>query len=80
MRVVLLSALLVRVVLSCAQYLFDAYKTLQAVASDAERFLGMYRDPSTQAVSSMDREMGLQVIEGVIPDLRRTEGVDGTCS
>ncbi|WP_437884116.1 putative bifunctional diguanylate cyclase/phosphodiesterase [Pseudomonas sp. LRF_L74] len=65
LRVVLLSALVVGVVLSCAQIVFDVYKTRQAVASDAQRILGMFRDPSTQAVYSLDREMGLQVIEGL---------------
>ncbi|UTW06849.1 putative bifunctional diguanylate cyclase/phosphodiesterase [Pseudomonas benzenivorans] len=65
LRVVLLSALAVGVVLSCAQIVFDAYKTRQAVASDAQRILGMFRDPSTQAVYSLDREMGMQVIEGL---------------
>ena len=68
LRVVLLSALLVGVLLSCAQIVFDAYKTRQAVASDAERILGMFRDPSTQAVYSLDREMGMQVIEGLFQD------------
>ncbi|MCH5651429.1 putative bifunctional diguanylate cyclase/phosphodiesterase [Pseudomonas syringae] len=68
LRVVLLSALLVGVLLSCAQIVFDAYKTRQAVASDAERILGMFRDPSTQAVYSLDREMGMQVIEGLLQD------------
>ena len=65
LRVVLLSALIVGVVLSCAQIVFDAYKTRQAVARDAERILDMFRDPSTQAVYSLDREMGMQVIEGL---------------
>ncbi|UUY06408.1 EAL domain-containing protein [Pseudomonas sp. J452] len=65
LRVVLLSALIVGVVLSCAQIVFDIYKTRQAVASDAQRILGMFRDPSTQAVYSLDREMGMQVIEGL---------------
>ncbi|RMS35013.1 GGDEF domain-containing protein, partial [Pseudomonas coronafaciens pv. garcae] len=68
LRVVLLSALLVGVVLSCAQIVFDAYKTRQTVANDAERILGMFRDPSTQAVYSLDREMGMQVIEGLFQD------------
>jgi diguanylate cyclase (GGDEF)-like protein len=54
--------------LSCAQIVFDAYKTRQAVASDAERILDMFRDPSTQAVYSLDREMGMQVIEGLFQD------------
>jgi diguanylate cyclase (GGDEF)-like protein len=68
LRVVLLSALAVGVVLSCAQIVYDAYKTRQAVASDAERILDMFRDPSTQAVYSLDREMGMQVIEGLFQD------------
>jgi cell division protein FtsL len=42
---VLLSALIVGVVLSCAQIVFDAYKTRQAVAGDAQRILDMFRDP-----------------------------------
>ncbi|WP_439859539.1 putative bifunctional diguanylate cyclase/phosphodiesterase [Pseudomonas sp. MBLB4136] len=65
LRVVLLSALAVGVVLSCGQIVFDAYKTRQAVNDDAQRILGMFRDPSTQAVYSLDREMGMQVIEGL---------------
>lgn len=68
LRVVLLSALIVGVVLSCAQIVFDAYKTDHAVASDAQRILDMFRDPSTQAVYSLDREMGMQVIEGLFQD------------
>jgi diguanylate cyclase (GGDEF)-like protein len=47
---------------------YDAYKTRQTVASDAGRILGMFRDPSTQAVYSLDREMGMQVIEGLFQD------------
>ncbi len=68
LRVVLLSALIVGVVLSCAQIVYDAYKTRHAVAADAERILDMFRDPSTQAVYSLDREMGMQVIEGLFQD------------
>ena len=43
LRVVLLSALAVGVVLSCAQIVFDAYKTRQAVANDAQRILDIFR-------------------------------------
>ncbi|MGH8382668.1 putative bifunctional diguanylate cyclase/phosphodiesterase [Pseudomonas sp.] len=68
LRVVLLSALVVGVVLSCAQIVFDVYKTRQAVASDAQRILDMFRDPSTQAVYSLDKEMGMQVMEGLFQD------------
>ncbi|MPQ82546.1 EAL domain-containing protein [Pseudomonas sp. MAFF 730085] len=68
LRVVLLSAFIVGVALSVAQIVFDAYKTRQAVAADAQRILDMFRDPSTQAVYSLDREMGMQVIEGLFQD------------
>ena len=68
LRVVLLSALIVGVVLSCAQIVFDGYKTRVAISNDAERILAMFRDPSTQAVYSLDREMGMQVIEGLFQD------------
>ncbi len=65
LRVVLLSALVVGIILSFSQIVFDAYRARQAVANDAQRILGMFRDPSTQAVYSLDREMGMQVIEGL---------------
>ena len=65
LRVVLLSALVVGVALSCGQIVYDIHKTRQAVNNDAQRILAMFRDPSTQAVYSLDREMGMQVIEGL---------------
>lgn len=68
LRVVLLSALAVGVLLSCAQIVYDTYKTRQTVNNDAQRILDMFRDPSTQAVYSLDREMGMQVMEGLFQD------------
>ena len=68
LRIVLLAALAVGGVLSCAQIVFEAYKTRHSVEVDAERILDMFRDPSTQAVYSLDREMGMQVIEGLFQD------------
>ncbi len=65
LRVVLLSALAVGLVLSCAQIIFGAYKTRQLIEADAQRILRMTRDPSTQAIYSLDREMGAQVMEGL---------------
>ena len=65
LRVVLLSALAVGLVLSCAQIIFGAYKTRQLIEADAQRILRMTRDPSTQAIYSPDREMGAQVMEGL---------------
>jgi diguanylate cyclase (GGDEF)-like protein len=66
LRVVLLCALLVGVILSVAQIIFDAHKTRASIAHDAQRILAMFRDPSTQAIYSLDREMGMQVIEGLL--------------
>ena len=68
LRIVLLSAVVVGGVLSCAQIVFDADKVRQAVTADAERILDMFRDPSTQALYSLDRDMAMQVIEGLFQD------------
>ncbi|MCP9339012.1 putative bifunctional diguanylate cyclase/phosphodiesterase [Stutzerimonas xanthomarina] len=65
LRIVLLSALAVGLVLSCAQIVFDAYNTRQLIDAEAQRILRMTRDPSTQAIYSLDREMGAQVMEGL---------------
>ena len=65
LQVVLLCAFAVGVFLSCAQIVFDSYKVRQSINNDAQRILAMFRDPSTQAVYSLDREMGMQVIEGL---------------
>jgi len=65
LRIVLLSALAVGLVLSCAQIVYDAYKTRRLIDTEAQRILRMTRDPSTQAIYSLDREMGAQVMEGL---------------
>ncbi|MCW3148307.1 EAL domain-containing protein [Stutzerimonas stutzeri] len=65
LRVVLLSALAVGLALSCAQIIFGAYKTRHLIEDDAQRILRMTRDPSTQAIYSLDKEMGSQVMEGL---------------
>jgi len=65
LRIVLLSALAVGLVLSCAQIVFDAYKTRRVIDAEAQRILRMTRDPSTQAIYSLDKEMGAQVMEGL---------------
>ena len=48
--------------------MFDAYITRQAVTEDADRILNMFRDPSTQALYSLDSGMAIQVIEGLFQD------------
>lgn len=65
LRVVLLCAVAVGIVLSCAQIVFDGYKTRQLIEADAQSILRMTRDPSTQAIYSLDREMASQVLEGL---------------
>lgn len=65
LRAVLLAALVVGIVLSCAQIVYCAYQTRQSIDHDAERILAMVRDPSTQAVYSLDHEMARQVVEGL---------------
>ncbi|KQB55572.1 diguanylate cyclase [Pseudomonas endophytica] len=68
LRIVLLCALIVGGVLGCAQIVFDAYITRQTVTEDANRILNMFRDPSTQALYSLDKEMAMQVVEGLFQD------------
>ncbi|MBF7142756.1 MULTISPECIES: putative bifunctional diguanylate cyclase/phosphodiesterase [Pseudomonas] len=68
LRIVLLSTLIVGVALSCGQIVLDAYKTRHMIARDAQRILDMFQDPSTQAVYSLDKEMAMQVIEGLFQD------------
>ena len=65
LRVVLLSALAVGVLISLGQIFFDITQSRQQIDEEGQRILGMFRDPSTQAVYSLDREMGMQVIEGL---------------
>lgn len=65
LRIVLLSAVAVGLVLSSSHIVLDAVKTRQQIEADAQRILRMTRDPSTQAIYSLDREMGAQVMEGL---------------
>ena len=52
LRVVLLSALIVGLVLSCAQIVFDIYKTRQTVANDAQRILAMFSRKSADVFAA----------------------------
>ena len=65
LRVVLLCALAVGLVLSGMQIVLEAYDTRQRIKTEAQQVLRMTRDPSTQAIYSLDREMGRQVMEGL---------------
>ncbi|WP_460426247.1 putative bifunctional diguanylate cyclase/phosphodiesterase [Azotobacter armeniacus] len=66
LRVVLLCALLLGLLLSCVQIAFELQKTRQQIDHEAQRILTMFRAPSSQALYSRDRDMGLQVIEGLL--------------
>ncbi|MFO7706255.1 MAG: EAL domain-containing protein [Halopseudomonas sp.] len=65
LRLGLLWALLVGMLLSCAQILYDLKKERELIDSTATQILAMARDPATQAAYSLDREMALQVVEGL---------------
>ena len=65
LRLVLLWAVLVGIVLSCGQILYDLRKERQMIDATAAQVLAMARDPATQAVYSLDREMAAQVVEGL---------------
>lgn len=66
LRWVLGAALLVGVILSFMQIIYDAYVTDQQIDTDGQRILAMFKDPSTQALYSLDEDMGRQVIEGLL--------------
>ncbi|MFB0961994.1 MAG: EAL domain-containing protein [Pseudomonas sp.] len=66
LRWVLGAALLVGVVLSFMQITYDVFITRQLIDSDAKRILLMFKDPSTQAIYSLDQDIGQQVIEGLL--------------
>ncbi|WP_022962829.1 GGDEF domain-containing phosphodiesterase [Halopseudomonas pelagia] len=65
LRLVLLWALLVGILLSCAQILYDLQKERSLIDTTAAQILAMSRDPATQAVYSLDTEMAMQVVEGL---------------
>ncbi|TBU97963.1 GGDEF-domain containing protein [Stutzerimonas kirkiae] len=65
LQIVLLSALAVGLLLNFAQIVLEAHKTAQLIDADAQRILRMSRDPSTQAIYSLDQDMATQVIEGL---------------
>ncbi|WP_167520089.1 putative bifunctional diguanylate cyclase/phosphodiesterase [Azotobacter salinestris] len=66
LRVVLLCALLLGLLFSCVQIAFELQKTHQQIDLEAQRILAMFRAPSSQALHSLDRDTGQQVIEGLL--------------
>lgn len=65
LQLVLLWALMVGLILSFGQILYDLRKEREQIDGTAAQILAMSRDPATQAVYSLDREMALQVVEGL---------------
>ncbi|MDY0249456.1 MAG: EAL domain-containing protein [Pseudomonas sp.] len=66
LRWVLSAALLVGFAFSLTQIAYDAFITRHLIESDAERILAMFKDPSTQALYSLDQNMGQQVVVGLL--------------
>lgn len=66
LRWVLSAALLVGFALSFTQIAYDVFVTRHLIENDAERILAMFKDPSTQALYSLDHEMGQQVVVGLL--------------
>ncbi|WP_061289341.1 putative bifunctional diguanylate cyclase/phosphodiesterase [Azotobacter vinelandii] len=66
LRVVLLCALLLGLLFSCAQIAFELQKTRQQIDLEAQRILAMFRAPSSQALDDLDRDRGLQVVAGLL--------------
>ena len=66
LRWVLSAALLVGLVLSFTQITYDVFVTRHLIENDAKRILAMFKDPSTQALYSLDHEMGEQVVVGLL--------------
>lgn len=66
LRWVLGAALIVGIVLSLTQIIYDFYVTNQQMDIEGQRVLAMFKDPSTQALYSLDEDMGQQVIEGLL--------------
>ena len=77
LRWVLGAALLVGVALSFMQIAYDVFVTRQLIDSDAKRILSMFKDPSTQAIYSLDQDVGQQVIEGLLQHEAVREAVIG---
>lgn len=65
LRLVLLWALLAGMLLSLAQILFDLRSVRDSISHDAADILAMFHDPASQAMFSLDREMAIQVIDGL---------------
>ena len=65
LQVALLCALAVGLLLSTVQILYTLQQARQTLDSEAERILSMFRDPSAQAVLTLDSAMAEQVIEGL---------------
>ena len=65
LQVAVLCALAVGLLLSAVQILYALHQARQNLDSEAERILSMFREPSAQAVLTLDRAMAEQVIAGL---------------
>ncbi len=65
MNRVLITALVVGVVLSAGQIIFEAVRASDEMNDDARQMLAVVRDPATQAVYNIDPDLAAQVLEGL---------------
>lgn len=59
-------AVVVGLLLSLLHIIYAAYFTNQQINNDGQRILEMFKSPSTQALYSLDAEVGQQVLEGLL--------------
>lgn len=60
------AAVVVGLLLSLLHIIYAAYLTSQQINNDGQRILEMFKSPSTQALYSLDADMGQQVLEGLL--------------
>jgi len=66
LRVVLLAALLVGLVLGCAQIVLNIFSVKENIATEAQRISEMFLASSTQAAYDVDKKSALRVVEGLL--------------
>jgi len=66
LRVVLLAALLVGLVLGCAQIVLNVFSVKDNIANEGQRITDMFLASSTQAAYDLDKKSAMRVVEGLL--------------
>jgi len=66
LRVVLLAALLVGLVLGCAQIALNVFSIKDNIANEGQRITDMFLASSTQAAYDLDKKSAMRVVEGLL--------------